>query len=273
MDLIKNITSLVEKWYEVQNASEEIRLTWEYNMLTALFPLRNNQIGETLYDIITTMRLCDNQFMLNPRDVIEMDKFKQQSFNTFIEFFTRELTAEAYTTIKDSSANEIMVLQNESYIESFGNINTMSTILSLKKSPEDVVSAFKNFDIDLTGYKYLNTKLLLTFYHRIHSPIKGQVMRMIPISKELDIFGDNSLWILDIYSEKCGHLYLLLVGESQIQDFNFKVNVGDYVDIFDELGNFNWGSQTIILYDGEKIPQDLTLSLGYRYFVGDKLFE
>jgi hypothetical protein len=272
MNSIGQITSLINEWYEVQNASEEIRLDWEDRMLTSLFPVRYDNIGELVNQITGVMLLSDNQFMLNPTDTISLELFKRQSFNTFMEFFTRELSEETHNRIKESTQGELMVLQNESYIESFGDIDTMSTILRMKKSPEDVVEAFKNFDIDLDGYKFLNTKLLLTFYHRIHSPIKGQIMRAIPIPKELDIFGNHSLWIVDIYSEECGHLYLMLVGESQIQDFDFKVNVGDYVDVFDELGNFNWGSQTIILYNGKKIPQDLTLSLGYRYFVGSKIF-
>jgi DNA polymerase-3 subunit alpha len=42
------------------------------------------------------------------------------------------------------------------------------------------------------------------------------------ISRYQDIFGDNSLWIVDIDS-KYSNIYMMLVGESAIQDFTFYV--------------------------------------------------
>ena len=272
MNIAEKINQLIDEWYEVQNASEEIRLNWEDRVLTALFPIRYDSIGDSLKKLTDALLLSDNKFSSIPIKEIQLDLFKQQTFSNYMEFFTRELSENTYKNIKESVKDEIMALQSESYIESFGKINKMSTILSLKKSPEDVVAAFNNLGIDLSGYKFLNVKLLLTYYHRVHSPVSGQIKRMIPIPKEEDIFGNNSLWVVNIYNEKLGDLYLLLVGESQIQDFNFKVKENDVVEIFDELGNFDWGSQTILLYDGNKMPKKLNLKVGQRYFVGSKIF-
>ena len=50
--------------------------------------------------------------------------------------------------------------------------------------------------------------------------IGGQITNLIPIEKDDRFFGDNSLWMVELKTNK-SPLYFLLVGESEIQDFNF----------------------------------------------------
>jgi hypothetical protein len=93
---------------------------------------------------------------------------------------------------------------------------------------------------------------------------------MIPIEGKEDFFGENSLWILEIKTEK-SPVYLLLVGESTIQDFDFLVEKGDKLNIFDMIGYFNWGSQTLIFYD-PKDYGDIQIKEKSNYFVGQCIF-
>ena len=71
---------------------------------------------------------------------------------------------------------------------------------------------------------------------------------MIPIEGDMNFFGKNSLWFLEIETNK-KPVYFMLVGESSIQDFNFLVKKNDDIMISDDLGYFNWGSQTVMLFD------------------------
>jgi hypothetical protein len=64
---------------------------------------------------------------------------------------------------------------------------------------------------------------------------------------------------------------MMVVGESEIQDFDHNIEIGDEFDIFEELGNFNWGSQIVILYDPNKFKNCL-LKENKTYFVGDSIF-
>ena len=114
-------------------------------------------------------------------------------------------------------------------------------------------------------------KLLVSYYHRIHSPVNGIIKKLTPIEGKEDFFGKNSLWIVEIETEKSS-VYFLLVGESDIQDFDFLVEKGDKVDIFDEIGFFNWGSQTVILYNPKDF-EDILIKEKTTYFVGDGIFK
>ena len=63
------------------------------------------------------------------------------------------------------------------------------------------------------------------------------------------------------------------MGESTIQDFDFLVEKGDMVDIFTDLGFFNWGSQVIELYDARDFNDDIQIKENTQYFVGDCIFK
>ena len=41
--------------------------------------------------------------------------------------------------------------------------------------------------------------------------------------------------------------------------------------MFDEIGNFNWASQVIILYDKGKF-NDIKIKSGKKYFIGEPIF-
>lgn len=65
-----------------------------------------------------------------------------------------------------------------------------------------------------------------------------------------------------------GQIYLLLVGELSIQDFDFKKSMGS-IKRGEEIGNFNWGSQVVMIYERGRFPESILIKETHTYFVGD----
>lgn len=227
----------------------------------------------------------DEDYMDNPKygfnDDYHYDKsLFQYDMNasklSFMDFFSRKLTPQVDAKIRENIKDCKMIIPNECYIESIGEFDKEgrpeNQILRLKKSSGRYATEdLKKLDIDVEGYNYINMKLLVTFYHRIHCPVNGKITQMIPIEDKDDFFGKNTLWIVKFETEK-KPVYLMLVGESTIQDFDFLKEKGDNVNLYDMLGYFNWGSQTVILYN----PKDfntLNIESKKKYFVGDCIFK
>ena len=65
---------------------------------------------------------------------------------------------------------------------------------------------------------------------------------------------------------------MMLVGELSIQDFDFKVKKGDSIEMFEEVGNFNWASQVILLFDENKFDSGMKIDSNKKYFIGDPIY-
>lgn len=265
----QKIESLINRWETIKTSTEKDILSWETEALLTIFPHRFENIEIILNGMIQTLTKNDKFWCPGSSDSNYFDYFSKKEFNSFMDYFTRSLSTEKHASILDNAKTCNMIVPNECYIESTGDLLDTHKILSLKKSAPAIIPAFEKFGIDLTGYNYINQKLLLTFYHRIHSPVKGKIERIIPVPKEEGIFGENALWILDINTD-FGHVYFMLVGESEIQDFHFLIKEGQNIEIFDEIGNFNWGSQTVIFYEASKLG-DISVKAGLHFFAGDKI--
>ena len=164
-----------------------------------------------------------------------------------------------------------MVIPNECFIEGLDSFKNTEKIVRLKQKSPDVLKDLKKFDIDIPNYDYIDMKLLVTYYHRIHMPVTGTIKRMVPIEGKDDFFGKNSLWILEIETKK-SPVYLVLVGESTIQDFDYLVEKDTPLNVFDTIGYFNWGSQTLIFYN-PKDYDDIQIKEKTTKFVGDCIFK
>jgi phosphatidylserine decarboxylase len=209
---------------------------------------------------------------------------KHEKDISFMDYFTRKLIPSIDKKLKNQSQDCKMIVPNECHIESIGEFDKEGSpdnqILRLKKETGRAATTdLKHLDIDVKGYTYINMKLLVTFYHRIHCPISGKIAQMIPIEGTDDFFGKNSLWIVKYESDDFKHpVYHMLVGESTIQDFDFLKEKGDEVQIYDTLGFFNWGSQTILLihnsdFDKLQIENIDTPKERHHHFVGDCLIK
>ena len=272
LEVTEQIQELINQWETVKTSSEKEILEWETKALKTIFPHRFENIDIIINDMVKVLTKNDKFWCPGSNDPNYMSYFNKAEFNSFMDYFTRELSQLKHSEILSNTAAYSMMIPNECYVESIGKIEDVGSILSLKKSCDDVKGAMKNIGLNLDNYSFVNHKLLLTFYHRIHSPVSGVVERIIPYPKEEKIFGENALWILDINTKYKGHVYFMLVGESEIQDFNFLIEEGQHINMFDEIGNFNWGSQTVLFYDHTKFGSDIKVAPNNHFFVGDKIF-
>lgn len=233
------------------------------DIMKELHPVRYDNIGDKLQKII-------DRFQGDVNYDTPMDWF-QNDWNTFMEYFTRQLTDEKFDEIKSSQFQ--LSTPCECTIESIGDFSDTSSILRLKKDTDDVVSDLKDYGVrDIENLQFINMKLWKCFYHRVHSPISGEILDLQSIESGENFFGNNTLWIVTINSEKNGLVYLLLVGELSIQDFNFKIKKGDKINMFDEIGNFDWGSQIVLIFNPSKFKRELNIISGEKYFVGDEIY-
>lgn len=271
---MKNFTTkldeLIKEWDVLVDSNDIARQEWEDSILNLLYPHRFDGIGEDLNKIINIFNQNDRLWWNLPGDPSPMTFYKKREFNSFMDYFTREIEDDRFAQIKENVKTQEIVMPDECDVESTGMVEDLSTIIRLKKPAEDVVTTLLDLGCDIRGYRFINMKLLLTYYHRIHSPVAGTVEKIIEIPKSTGIFGNNTLWVVDILSD-FGHVYMMLVGECLVQDFNFKIKEGDTLQILDELGNFSWGSQVVLFFDELQVDDLFAIKARQHYFVGDNI--
>jgi phosphatidylserine decarboxylase len=200
------------------------------------------------------------------------DFFVKKDYNCFMDFFLRKISKEKKLQISNNLENCQMIIPNECNIRTISNITETDKLFQLKKKfDKTVLENMYNMGIsNIDNYNFIDMNLWVSYYHRIHAAVSGVITELIPIEQDDNIFGDNSLWVMKIETEK-SPVYHMLVGESLIQDFNFFVEKGDKIKIFDEIGHFAWGSQTVLLYNPEDY-KDIKIKENTKYFVGDCIF-
>lgn len=234
-------------------------------IMSILYKYRNKEIGNKLWKIINKFKINKDWGKYSTPD----DWFEDKEYKTFMQYFKRKLSKEKIEEIK--SQKNKMSLPSECNIESIGKISDTSSIIRLKKSADNVIEDLKNIGVkNVDNLSFINMKLLKVYYHRVHSPISGKIKDIIEVSPDDNFFGENNLWIVEISTKESGSVYMILVGELSIQDFNFAIKKGDNIDMFQEVGNFNWASQVILLYDKNKFD-DIKIKSGNKYFIGEPI--
>jgi len=244
----------------------------ERYILSKLKYVKYKEIGtENIQNLIECFKSKDaknNKFWRMKTSEVHQEWFIND-YENFMDFFNRSIVPDKFKEIKKQAKKSQIIIPNECNIESIGQVKDTSSIIRLKKSTTQVAQDLKNLGVD-ENYWFVNMKLLVSYYHNIHSPISGKLKRAIPVDKKLGLFGKNTLWFLEFETEK-KPVYMLLVGESAIQDFNFLVKKGDTIEIADKLGYFVWGSQTILLFDKESYESDIKISKRNHYFLGQPI--
>lgn len=234
-------------------------------IMSILYKYRNKEIGNKLWKIINKFKINKDWGKYSTPD----DWFEDKEYKTFMQYFKRKLSKEKIEEIK--SQKNKMSLPSECNIESIGKISDTSSIIRLKKSADNVIEDLKNIGVkNVDNLSFINMKLLKVYYHRVHSPISGKIKDIIEVPPDDNFFGENNLWIVEISTKESGSVYMILVGELSIQDFNFAIKKGDNIDMFQEVGNFNWASQVILLYDKNKFD-DIKIKSGNKYFIGEPI--
>ena len=234
------------------------------DLMKALYPVRDKPIGKLLDKII-------KRFSNSAKYDTPMDWFNPTSYKTFMEYFKRSISKPKLEELQSNIASFDMVMPCEANIEAIGDFTDSTPILRLKKTTNDVLKDLAAVGINPLTNEFISFKLLKCFYHRIHSPVDGTIEDIKFIGKENPLFNNNSLWIVSIASEH-GMVYMLLVGELSIQDFTFVLKKGDKIKKLEELGNFNWGSQVVIIFEKDLFNGDILINQKEKYFVGEGIF-
>jgi len=248
---------------ESQAFRDQVYTMQPQQIMKKLHPYRYDDLGDELQLIISKFQ-GDSDY-LTPDDW-----FVGAPYKSFMDYFKRKISSKKMQEIR--SHHYEMAFPCECNVESLGNFHDTSSILRLKKSTDDVVKDLKTCGVEnVEELSFVDMKLKKCFYHRIHSPVKGIVEAIDPVGPSEDVFGDNTLWIFTVQTEK-GKVYLLLVGELSIQDFHFSVKKGDHLDLYQEIGNFEWGSQVVLIYDPREFGEAPHVKVNSRYFVGERIF-
>lgn len=224
------------------------------DIMNGLFPLRNKKIGNLLYEII-------NIFEKSDKYTTPKDWFNSEKFDTFMEYFNRIISNKKIREIKSRTDKSSIVMPVEANVESIGDFTDVTIIKN-----RDIYKELTSIGLyQLDNIKYVSLKLLTSYYHRVHSPVDGTI-QSIKLINNKQLFG-TSFWIIELNSS-FGIIYMLIIGHS----FSFKLKQGDSVNKFDEIGNFNWGSKIMILYDVDSFSGDILLNNNTKYFVGDAIY-
>jgi hypothetical protein len=243
----------------IENLDKEI-------IMKLLYKFRNKEIGGKLDKIIDRFKNDEQWGKYSTSD----DWFEDKEYKTFMQYFKRKLSKEKFAEIKSRKSQ--MTTPCECAVESIGDFKDTSSILRLKKETDSVVEDLKEMGIkNIEDLSFINMKLLKVYYHRIHSPLDCQVKNIIEVSPENNFFGNNNLWIVELQTREHGKVFLVLVGELSIKDFTFKIKVGDKLNMYDEIGNFNWASQVLLIYDNTKFGK-IRIKKGGKYFIGDQIY-
>jgi phosphatidylserine decarboxylase len=242
---------------------------WEDKIVDELYIHRYSDIGPLALEILEAFGKHDSHWHVGGTGPTTRKELMDWSGKSFMDLFTRTILPEKLEEMKKSNNGEDFVHSAECWVEGFGPVEEMYSDRLKKEAPE-CKADMENMGCKLEGYSYVNCRLLLSYYHWIHCPVNGVLKRIVPFPKEYNFFGDNSLWLVE-YETKTNPVYLLIVGELNIQDFTFHCKEGQKMEPMDAIGHFGWGSQIMVFF---KVPEGFELALERNvehYFVGDKL--
>lgn len=233
------------------NSAELAEIIKAKGNLTRLFSIlkpiaREPMNPEILQELIEYFRYKDIGLSGGIAKESKPDSWYTNQYSSYQDWFTRNLTTIHENKIRQTLSATSLAIPCECAVESIGFVSDTTSIIRLKKLPEVAVNDLYSLGVPY-DYQFINMKLLTGHYHHLRSPIAGVVKRALPVHDSTPLFGRSSLNFMEI-SSAIGSVYLLIVGEAVVQDFNYFVKVGDTVSMFDDLGHFTWGSQTVMLF-------------------------
>ncbi len=181
-----------------------------------------------------------------------------EAHRTFNAFFTRRLRAGARPIAPDEAA---LVSPADARLQSFGAVDPRGRIPEVKGrrfSVRELLSgACDPEPFERGGYAILY--LSPRDYHRVHSPVAGQVVRVARVagaSYPVNALGRehipgllavNKRLIFIIDSPRHGLVAAIMVGATNVGRITTTVSEGDALARGDELGVFNLGSTVVLL--------------------------
>jgi len=215
---------------------------------------------------------------------IDMSIAKKQEFNSFNDFFTRKLKADARPV--DTNSN-CVVSPADGKILAYADISNSDFII--KGYRFDVSSFLDNPDL---AQKYHDGALIIIRlapmdYHRFHFPVSGNLspnrringnyysVNPLALSKNAEIFCLNKREYTIISNPLFGDVVMAEVGATMVGSIE-QTYKGSYVNKGDEKGYFKFGGSTVVLIFEKnkiKIDQDLLTNTTKGYETSVKMGE
>lgn len=213
-------------------------------------------------------------------NLLEMEKGLPE-FSTLHDLFTRRLKPD--TRIQDSSANTV-TSPVDGVLEDFGIISKSNEI----KVKGKIYSIGEMLGSEAVLNKYLEGSYMVIYlsptnYHRIHSPVSGEIIeqwtlgkKSYPVNKLGLRYGRRPLSknyrrISEIKHEN-GHIAVVKVGAMFVNSIEM-VHEGSKINKGDELAYFTFGSTVVLLFEKNTFTLSPELAPPTPVIVGQKLGE
>lgn len=244
---------------------------WEDKVVDELYIHRHTHIGEFAKEILDSFGKNDAKWHVGGTQPTDRVELMDWSGKSFMELFTRKILPDKFEELKRNCSGQDLAFCCECWLESLGPLENFECDRFKKDAPE-CLDDLRKLGMNIDGYSFLNCRLLLSYYHWIHMPCSGKLLKIVPLPKELNFFlGENNVWMLEILNKNIGIVYMLVIGELNVQDFDFLVKEGDDLEVLDVVGSFGWGSQFMVFF---KVPEgeEMCVTKYYQhYFVGDRV--
>lgn len=214
-------------------------------------------------------------FRINQQEMVQPLK----NYQTLHELFIRNLKEDARQF--DHEKNSV-ISPVDAVIEAFGQV-TNSKQITVKGKMYSISEMLGN---DNHLKKYLNGTFIIFYlspsdYHRIHSPISGQVTdewtlgeKSYPVNKYGLKYGKNPLsknyrTITEV-QHMSGHIAIVKVGAMFVNSIE-KTYEGDKLFKGKEMAYFTFGSTVILLFEENTFEMLQTIKAGMDVKVGKKI--
>lgn len=213
-------------------------------------------------------------------NVNEMEK-SLNDFPTLHDLFVRRLKKEARPIDQGSTS---VVSPVDAVIEDIGRIQPTSNINVKGKtySIEEMLGGKEVLAKYLDG-TYMIFYLSPSHYHRIHSPVNGEVVKQWTLGKKSypvnklglkygrDTLSKNYRKITEVKTEN-GHVSIVKVGAMFVNSIE-TTHDGSRLNKGSEMAYFTFGSTIVLLFEAGKFKVDSTISTPKDIRVGEKIGE
>ncbi len=244
--------------------------------------LTNNRMTSALLKRLSQSRLSKPMiplyikvFRVNQKD----SKYEPSSFNTLHDLFTRQLKVEARPIVE---GEHIVSSPVDGVLEDYGMIQVDKNII-VKGKTYSMKEMLSNDQVlkKYLGGKYIVLYLSPSHYHRIHSPITGQVLhrwtlghKSYPVNKWGMKYGITPLSknYRTITELKHGQFCVAIVKVGAMFVNSIVItNDAKHLEKGQEFAYFSFGSTVVLLFEKNsfEIEKELSIPMGIR--VGEKL--
>ena len=192
-------------------------------------------------------------------DMSQFKKEKAEDYETFNDFFTREIKPER-RPISDPDDDSILVSAADSRLTVFDSLDECKN-LWIKGKPftfEGLLGGDHELAECFRGGMVANFNLAPQDYHRYHAPLAGRIIKVVNISgdhlsvypkgieSDINTLERNQRAVLVIQTEKWGKVCYVPIGGECVGKVSLFVEEGQELKKGDEIGYFSYGGSDIV---------------------------